>query len=241
MKDEPHDFYVYVYHDQRGTPRYVGKGRNKRDQIHLAQARGNLAAKRRGKTPWLRYLQAALRRGESFTIQRSQEQLTHEQANALEIALIAQHGRRLFDSSGTLLNTTTGGEGVDSETATIHAKRRAADPDWRKENNARMRRIHTNPEWRDKHRNAIRHRDKNPDWKAAIKRRTANPEWRAKTRAAAQRRAANPEWRAKNRAAMQRNAANPEWRANNRAALRSIARQRRYGTTDDPRQLALPL
>lgn len=88
--------YVYVYFEE-DIPRYVGKGNADRDIAHLKRCKNKRFAK------WLLTVNPR--------ICRVADNLTEDQAYALEKQLIAQYGRIGYETGGTLLNHSLGGRG----------------------------------------------------------------------------------------------------------------------------------
>ena len=95
------DYYVYLYLREDGTPYYVGKGRNKRAFQNWG---------RRMKPP-----------SDKSRIVFHSENLTEDQAFALEKELIAQYGRK-DKGTGILRNLTDGGEGASGYVHSDEAK-----------------------------------------------------------------------------------------------------------------------
>ena len=107
-------YYVYVYYDEEDVPRYVGLGRNNRWKEHLKWS-GNKHLK--NKVTQLR------RKGVEMRHEKVIEGLTHEEACAEEIRLIALYGRIDVDSFGTLYNLMAGGQGGLSPSPEVNEKR----------------------------------------------------------------------------------------------------------------------
>lgn len=111
-------FYVYVYKDAAGTPRYVGKGTGKRDRDHISIAKAlNDGRRLERATHFTRWLAKCLRTGAALTVERWYEGLDEEVALALEIDTIAAIGRWHIDKGGVLLNKLVGGDGITSADA----------------------------------------------------------------------------------------------------------------------------
>lgn len=102
-------FYVYVLFDFCGIPRYIGKGRNNRWLEHERYTDPNNTLKNEFiERTWIIL-------GEIPKI-KVREDLTQDEAFALEIILISLIGR-LDIKTGPLTNLTAGGDGFDSETS----------------------------------------------------------------------------------------------------------------------------
>lgn len=110
-------FYIYVYFDPSRDLEaiYVGKGKGKRSHAHLT---------RTDKHPFTQRLQKMAKLGVIPIIERY-EGLTEEAAFALEIALIAEIGRKDL-SKGTLLNLSDGGEGPNGCVFSAEAREKIA-------------------------------------------------------------------------------------------------------------------
>lgn len=100
------EFYVYVLENplKDGEPFYVGKGRGRRSQSHIAEAR---SGKNSHKCNTIRSI---LAEGLLPTIKMVDVDLSEDVAFDLEIAMILMLGRRDC-GTGTLTNKTDGGEG----------------------------------------------------------------------------------------------------------------------------------
>lgn len=103
-------YYVYVYFDPSKDlePFYVGKGKGNRSHGHLTRVDTH---------PFTHRIQKMARQGVIPIIERY-EGLSEEAALSLEVALIAEIGRKDL-GKGTLLNLTDGGEG---SSGLIHTK-----------------------------------------------------------------------------------------------------------------------
>lgn len=103
-------FYVYVYyHPVSNEPIYVGKGTGDRLYRHLYLAHGGWFKKH---THFMHALQKILRDcGEKAKVSIFMDDLTEDQAHALEVELIAKYGRKGIDDGGILYNKCLGGEG----------------------------------------------------------------------------------------------------------------------------------
>jgi hypothetical protein len=102
-------YYVYILFDWLGIPRYIGKGKGRRDEDHerrtdpINQAKNDFIEQ-----TWIML-------GEIPKI-RVRESLSSIEACVIEIALIKAIGR-IDLGTGPLTNMTAGGDGVDSDTA----------------------------------------------------------------------------------------------------------------------------
>ena len=101
----PKQFYVYMYLREDGTPYYIGKGANKRAW----------SKQRRIKKP-----------EDESRIAIHTEDLTEDQAFALEMELIDKYGRK-DNGTGILRNLTDGGEGNSGRTMTETHRQRIAN------------------------------------------------------------------------------------------------------------------
>ena len=108
------DFYVYVLFRADGSPFYVGKGRKDRWGDHERDARLGM------KSYKFHIIREMLRAGfKDIPKVKVAEDLTHNEAIAREIAIIAAIGRH---PNGPLVNQTSGGEGTPDQTAEERAK-----------------------------------------------------------------------------------------------------------------------
>jgi hypothetical protein len=218
-----------------GTPRYVGKGTNGRDTLHLKHAQLINARRATGEkvtsTRWYNYLAKALRNGHPIQIVRVAENLTDEQAWDKEIELIMLHGRKGIDC-GTLMNECNGGNGSTS----ADMKRLHADPVYRASFKAKMQKhmqkLHADPVYRANHKAAIQKRTADPKWRAsnkvAIQKLHADPVYQANHKAAVQKFHVDPVYRANQKAATQKLYADPTWRANQKAAMQKLHADPKY-------------
>jgi hypothetical protein len=100
------DHYVYTYSYPSGVPFYVGKGRGRRLNTHLWDAR-----KGRNKNKWaVRVVAKLLRNGEKPIIKKIATDLDNELACFAEEEFIAKYGRKDL-KTGILVNCTKGGDG----------------------------------------------------------------------------------------------------------------------------------
>lgn len=127
-------FYVYIYLDPRKPgdykfpgfsfnflPIYVGKGSNNRDRIHLKFCK-------KYDTHFYRILRRIFNENKEPQIIRIRENLTEEEAFRLEIELINIIGR-IDLKTGTLLNKTKGGDGVNIPK---EVRSKAAKENWKR-------------------------------------------------------------------------------------------------------------
>lgn len=105
-KPQQADCYVYVYEDEMNRPIYIGKGRGKRYRDHL-----RIAKNRTKPHPFYNKLKKMIRLGFKPQFHKIKENLTPEEACALEIKIIRKIGRKDL-GTGTLLNMSDGGEGL---------------------------------------------------------------------------------------------------------------------------------
>jgi hypothetical protein len=106
--------YVYQYLDYiTKEPFYIGKGSGPRDKFHLKEAAYILAGKpilgRR--SFFMNVLLKKLRNNQPPSIERIKDNLTHDEAYALEESIIAKYGRIGIDVGGILTNRDRGGLG----------------------------------------------------------------------------------------------------------------------------------
>jgi hypothetical protein len=206
------DFYVYVLFRENGVPFYVGKGRNRRWEMHEWQAR-------RGDKGF-RF--AIIRKMYAHGLAeipkiKLHEGLTAAVASEYEVALIAAIGRH---PCGPLVNQTAGGEGSSNPPPEVRAKKAAA-----------MRGQHRSPETCAKIGDVHRGKEIRPETRAKL--RLANlgkkqsQEHIAKMVATKIGKKHPPGTGAKIRAALLGRQHTPERRANQRAArLAYLERQR---------------
>lgn len=112
------NYYIYVYFDPTRDLEafYVGKGHGKRSHGHLT---------RTDQHPFTQRLQKMAKQGVIPIIERY-EDLTEEAAFSLEVALIAEIGRKQ-NGTGPLLNLTDGGEGPSGWIPTEVTRHRMAE------------------------------------------------------------------------------------------------------------------
>ena len=139
-------YYVYIYYDSNGIPRYIGKGKGKRDASHEKNCQNkNHDEFNSFFHRWLRYQQD---HNIPYSCLRVAENFTEPDAHDLEIAYIARFGRQNDGGAGPLTNLTDGGEGVSGRIVSEEEKQRRAEISlaaW-----ASM-----TQEERDRHRNAV--------------------------------------------------------------------------------------
>lgn len=106
--------YVYQYIDCiTNLPFYIGKGTDLRDGVHLLEAKKILQGRALKGRPSFCVIKIVkmLRENLPFKIERIQEDLSHEEAYALETTLVSKYGRRGIDEGGILTNRAIGGRG----------------------------------------------------------------------------------------------------------------------------------
>lgn len=139
------DFYVYVYFDMCGIPRYIGKGRDGRWLAHLRK-------RTKHKNKRLKYLLAE--HGAKLPRLKLRENLTEAEAFETEIAFIEAIGK-ISTGDGPLFNLTDGGEGAAGGTrspelrAQIAAKLRGVKHTEERRRNSSLARkgVKQAPEW----------------------------------------------------------------------------------------------
>jgi hypothetical protein len=100
-------FYTYTYSYPDGTPFYVGKGKGRRINAHLCDAK----AGRKLNSFNIRVIRKLLENGELPIIKKIVDDVDEEFAFLVEEEFIAKYGRRI-DGTGILTNNTLGGEGT---------------------------------------------------------------------------------------------------------------------------------
>lgn len=110
----PTHYYVYQFIVD-GVPRYIGKGYKDRMFQHADYCRG-------GNTPWLKYLRNSISEKRHIEVVVVVDNLTSDEAFAIERSEIIRYGRTVFDE-GPLLNMVTGGNGFDSESSKFNHSR----------------------------------------------------------------------------------------------------------------------
>lgn len=100
------NYYVYVYYrPDDGRPFYIGKGHGKRYLQHLTDKPEYCHNKRLTGT-----IRNYLSEGSKPHIEIYANELTEDEALALEIELIKKYGRKGIDPDGILMNISEGGE-----------------------------------------------------------------------------------------------------------------------------------
>jgi hypothetical protein len=118
-------YYVYIYYDSNGIPRYVGKGKGKRGTSHEKNCqKKNHCEYNSFFHRWLRYQQDE---GISYTYVRVAQNFTEPDAHELEIIYIARFGRQNDDGAGPLTNLTDGGEGTSGRIVSEEERQRRAE------------------------------------------------------------------------------------------------------------------
>ena len=140
--DEERKYYVYMYLREDGTPYYVGKGTGDRAYVK---------GKRRIKPP-----------KNLSRITFHAQNLTEEEAFAIEIELIQKYGR-VDNDTGILRNLTDGGEGGSGRifSEEVEVKRIAAmnTPEARAKMSASLKKSHNTPEMKAKFSSAAKERE----------------------------------------------------------------------------------
>lgn len=105
--------YVYQYVDCiTNQPFYIGKGSGRRDQHHLLEAKRALRGELRGRRSYcVNKIVSLLKANKPFKIDRIKDNLTHDEAFALEEDLVKKYGRQGIDKDGILTNRDRGGLG----------------------------------------------------------------------------------------------------------------------------------
>lgn len=112
---QPEGYYVYVF-SVDGITRYVGKGIGDRLWHHERDIKRNRKGRgRRALSAWHKFLKKSLKLRRTIEVNIFSEQLDDIQAKEIEIKLIAETKRR--HEGGTLMNFTSGGDGVSSDDA----------------------------------------------------------------------------------------------------------------------------
>ena len=201
------DFYVYIYKDGNGIPKYVGKGRKTRMYDHIGLAEAYNEGHRKDRTyRFTRWLAKAIRQGDKFTVEKYIENVPEDCANAIEMELIRTYKRQR--QGGTLLNLTDGGDGFTSE----KMKEIANDPKVKEKQSASRKALLADPEYRARMRAAHTEANRRPH-RREQQRAMAHEKWsKPENREAARKRArelwADPIWAEARRAELRkRNAA----------------------------------
>lgn len=235
-------FYVYVYKDAAGTPRYVGKGTGKRDRDHISIAKAMNDGRRLERaTHFTRWLAKCLRIGATFTIEHWYEGLEEEVALALEIDTIATLGRARIDAGGVLLNKLVGGDGITSE----DALRFQAAPGAKEKRAAGRARVLADPAFRARLSAATKESNGRP-YRRAQQSAQATLLWsdpvalQAKRERTAQQ-WADPEWRAARKAELAKRNASQGMKSSSSARIKALwadeafrERQRERMRTNNP-------
>jgi len=200
--DEERKYYVYMYLRTNGTPYYVGKGTGDRAY----------SKNRKFKPP-----------KDLSRITFHAQNLTEEEAFAIEIELIQKYGR-VDNDTGILRNLTDGGEGIsgwipsEEHIAKLSAlaKEVLNRPEVRAKLSASTKEAMNRPEVRAKKSAAAKELNNIPEVKKKFVERMTRPEVKEKRREAINR----PEVRAKMSASAKEAMTRPEVRAKKSAAIK---------------------
>jgi hypothetical protein len=216
-------FYVYVYKDAAGAPKYVGKGAGQRDRDHISIAKALNDGRRLEKaTHFTRWLAKCLRTGATFTIERWYEDLDEEVALALEIDTIAALGRWRIDNGGVLLNKLVGGDGITS----ADALRFAATPGVKEKRAAARAKLLADPAFRERLSAATKESNGRPHRREQMRTR-ATQQWsepaalQAKREQAA-RQWADPAWQAARKEELVARNTSASMKSGNRARMQAL-------------------
>jgi hypothetical protein len=176
------NFYVYFLDRLDGTPFYVGRGTGNRWLMHEYKAK-------RGRSYKDNIICQIRDAGFPVPKRKVAEGLTHAEANALEIEIIAKLGRH---PHGPLVNMTAGGEGIIEMPPESEARRRAKLKGRKPsdETRERLRRAASNPSTETRQRMSEKKKGKRPTVETrqkmskARKGRPFSEEHKAKIRAA---------------------------------------------------------
>lgn len=100
-------YYTYTYSYPNGVPFYVGKGKDRRINTHICDAK----AGRKLNSFNVRVIRKLLEDGQIPIIKKIVENVDEELAFLVEQEFISKYGRRT-DGTGILTNNTLGGEGT---------------------------------------------------------------------------------------------------------------------------------
>ena len=114
---EHRDFYIYVLFREDGSPFYIGKGRNRRWDMHEWYARRGNNGRR------FAIIRRMIAQGIEVPKAKLHEGLTAAEASGYKVALIAAIGRY---PHGPLANLSAGGEGYSDPPDEVRARKAAA-------------------------------------------------------------------------------------------------------------------